>query len=84
MTTLAADTAPEIEELQIRHLRAMPAWRKLALVGQMTLAVRQLALTGLRQRYPQDTPTQHQRRLAELLLGPELAALAYGPSPEGQ
>jgi hypothetical protein len=38
-------------------------------------------LSGLRQRYPQATP-EELRRLADLLLGPELAARAYGPLPE--
>jgi hypothetical protein len=41
-----------------------------------------LALAGLRQRYPGDTPAQRRRRLADLLLGPELAARAYGSPPE--
>jgi len=36
----------------------MPAWRKLELVGDMNEAVRTLALAGLRQRYPNDTPAQ--------------------------
>jgi hypothetical protein len=82
MATLSLDTHPEIERLQIRQLRQMPAWRKLALVGEMNQTVRTLALAGLRQRYPGDTPARRQRRLADLLLGPELAARAYGPLPE--
>ena len=61
----------------------MPPWRKLALVGEMNQTVRTLALAGLRQRYPADTPAMRRRRLADLLLGPELAARAYGPFQEG-
>jgi len=79
MATLSPDTSPYIEQMQIERLRQMPAWRKLALVGEMNRAVRDLALAGLRQRYPQDTPAQRQRRLADLLLGAELAARVYGP-----
>ena len=60
----------------------MPTWRKLALVGKMNRAVRDLALAGLRQRYPNDTPAQRRRRLASLLLGAELAACVYGPAQE--
>jgi hypothetical protein len=82
MATLSADTSPHIEQMQIERLRQMPAWRKLALVGEMNRTVRDLALTGLRQRHPHDTPAQRQRRLADLLLGPELAARVYGPAPE--
>jgi hypothetical protein len=82
MTTLAADTSPHIEQMQIERLRQMPPWRKLALVGEINRAVRDLALDGLRQRHPHDTPAQRQRRLADLLLGPELTARVYGPAPE--
>ena len=60
----------------------MPAWRKLALVGDMNETVRALALAGLRQRHPNDTPAQRRRRLADLMLGPELAARVYGPLQE--
>jgi hypothetical protein len=82
MTTLSPDTPPEIERLQIEGLRQMPSWRKMALLTGMNRTVQVLALAGLRQRYPGDTPAQHRRRLADLLLGPELAARAYGPLPE--
>lgn len=79
MTTLSPDTSPQIERIQIEGLRQMPPWRKLALVGDMNEAVRGLALAGLRQRYPDDTPAQRRRRLADLVLGPELATRVYGP-----
>ena len=83
MVTLSADTAPYIVQMQVERLRQMPVWRKLDLVGEMNRAVRDLALAGLRQRYPDDTPAQRKRRLADLLLGIELAARVYGPAPEG-
>ena len=82
MVPLSADTLPHVERMQIERLRQMPAWRKLALVSEMNRAVRDLALAGLRQRYPHDAPAQRQRRLADLLLGPELATRVYGPVPE--
>ena len=82
MATLSADTAPEIEAIQLAHLREMPAYRKLALVGEMYRSVRALAVAGLRLRYPNDTPAQRQRRLADLLVESELAQRAYGPLPE--
>ena len=82
MSTLSPDTAPEIERLQIERLRQMPPWRKMALVAEMGETVKTLALAGLRQRYPEDTRAQRKRRLADLLLGPELAARAYGPPQE--
>ena len=82
MTTLSPDTSSQIEQIQIERLRHMPVWRKLALVGEMNRAVRELALAGLRQRHPNDSPAQRHRRLADLLLGEELAARVYGPGPE--
>jgi hypothetical protein len=82
MSTLSADTAPDIEAFQIQRLRQMPPWRKLELVGEMNRTVRTLALAGLRQRHPDDTPAQQQRRLADMLLGPELANRVYGSPTE--
>ena len=79
---LSSDTHPDIERLQIEELRRMPTWRKIELVGDMNEAVRALALAGLRQRHPDDTPAQRRRRLADLMLGPELAARVYGPLQE--
>ena len=81
MATLSPDTDPTIERLQIEGLRQMPAWRKLAMVANMNRLVRVLALAGLRERHPNDSPAQCQRRLADLVLGPELAASALGPAP---
>jgi hypothetical protein len=49
----------------------------------MNRTVKGMALAGLRQRHPDDTPEQRRRRLAALLLGSELATRAYGPDPEG-
>jgi hypothetical protein len=79
---MISDTSPEIERLQIEALRQMPAWRKLKLVAELNETVRTLALAGLRQRHPHDTPDQLRRRLAGLLLGEELALKAYGPLPD--
>jgi hypothetical protein len=82
MTALLPDTPPEMEHLQIELLRQMPSWRKMALMAGMGQTVKNLALSGLRQRYPCDTAAQRHRRLADLLLGPALAARAYGPLSE--
>lgn len=82
MKKLSPDTEPGIEALQLEGSRQMPSWRKMELMAEMGRTVQMLALAGLRQRHPGDTPTQRRRRLADLLLGPELAARAYGPLPE--
>jgi hypothetical protein len=76
-----SDTDLPAERVLAQLMRDTPAWRKLELVAEMNAAVRLLALSGLRQRYPQATPGELHRRLAAILLGPELAARAYG-APE--
>lgn len=82
MTVFSADTPPDVENMQIELLRQMPPWRKMALMAAMSQTVRTLAMAGLRQRHPDDTPALRRRRMADLLLGPELAARVYGPLPE--
>jgi hypothetical protein len=77
-----SDTRADVAQLQIQQLRLMPTWRKLALVAELNQTVRDLAMAGLRRRYPDDSPILHQRRLADLLLGTELAAQAYGTLPK--
>jgi hypothetical protein len=79
--SLFPDTRPEAEAVLIGLLRQAPPWRKLQMVGQLNQTVRTLALSGLRQRHP-EAPPQELRRLADLLLGPDLAARAYGPLRE--
>ena len=74
-----SDTRPEIADLQRSLLRKASPARKLAMLGQMNQTVKSLALSGLRSRYPQDSPEMIRRRLADLLLGPELALRVYGP-----
>lgn len=75
---LFSDTSLEAERVQIELLRQMPAWRKLQMVAAMNQTVRTLALSGLRQRFPHASEAELQRRLADLLLGEELAARVYG------
>ena len=81
MSTLFPDTHPKAEAELIRLLRQAPAWRKLEMVDQLNQSVKLLALTGLRQRYPHDSEEHLCRRLADLLLGEELALKVYGPLP---
>jgi hypothetical protein len=77
-----SDTSPDAMRVLVGLLREAPAWRKAQMVDEMTLAVRQLVMSGLRSRHPDATEEQLRRRLADLLLGPELALRAYGPADE--
>ena len=78
MSVLFPDTHPQAEAVLIRMLREAPSWRKLEMVDQLNQSVKLLALTGLKTRYPDESETQLCRRLADLLLGEELALKAYG------
>jgi hypothetical protein len=82
MATLHTDTSADAERVQIDILRLMPSWRKFQLWNDLNMAMRQVALAGLSQRFPSATPQELRRRLATLLLGRELATQAYGPEPD--
>jgi hypothetical protein len=76
---LFADTDPKTEAVLINLLRQASPARKLIMVGELNTTVRILALAGLRQRFPDASSAELQRRLADLLLGADLARQAYGP-----
>lgn len=73
------DTSPEAEEILFRLWRETPAWRKIEMVEDLNRTVRILAVGGLRRRHPNANDEEIRRRLADLLLGSELAAEVYGP-----
>ena len=74
---LAADTPPEIEAMQIEGWRRMTATEKAALITGLTQATFDLALAGIRSRYPAASPREQFLRRAILLHGRQLAARAY-------
>lgn len=72
------DTHPKMEEYQLELLRKAPAWKKADMAGQMFMTMKQLALQGLKNRFPQASEDELRRRLADVLLGEELAEKVYG------
>jgi hypothetical protein len=78
MSALYPDTHPKMEALQIQLWRQASPTRKMNMLAQLNASVRLLALTGLRSRYPQANEAELRRRLADLLLGEELARKVYG------
>ena len=84
MSALFPDTRPEAEAVLIDLLRNVQPWRKLEMVGQMNEAVKTIMLSGLRERYPEDSPAMLRRRMADLLLGADLATKVYGPLNENE
>ena len=77
MHRLADDTPHDIEQRQIERWRRMTPAEKLSLVMRLTDTVRQLALAGVRQRYPDAPPREQFLRLAMVTLGDDLARKAY-------
>jgi hypothetical protein len=82
MATLHTDTSADLERVQIEILRSMPSWRKFQLWNDLNMTMRHVAIAGLRERFPSATPEELHRRLATILLGPELANQVYGPEPQ--
>jgi hypothetical protein len=79
MSRLFPDTRPEAEEVLITLLSEASAARKVEMLGQLNEMALDLARAGLRARHPTAGDAELRRRLADLLLGPELAARVYGP-----
>lgn len=77
-----ADTSPEAEAILFKLWRDTPGWRKLEMMESLNRTAKQLALAGLKHRYPTASEEDLKRKMATLLLGEETAAQVYGPSPE--
>ena len=78
MTSLYSDTHPKMEALQIQLWRQASPTRKMEMMAQLNASTRTLALAGLRSRFPQAKDIELRRKLADLLLGEELARKVYG------
>jgi hypothetical protein len=78
MSPLYSDTHPKVEALQIELWRQASPTRKMHMLAQLNASARLLALAGLRSRYPNAGEIELRRRLADLLLGEELARKVYG------
>ena len=76
---MTLDTRPDAERVQIDLMRSTHVWRKMDLLAQLNQAARLFALSGLRRRHPAATEKEIHRRLADLILGAELAERVYGP-----
>ena len=73
-----SDTHPDMEALQIKLLRETPPWRKMEMLVSLNASARELALAGLRRLHPDAGEDELRRRLADLLLGEDLAWKVYG------
>jgi len=78
MSPLYSDTHPKMEALQIQLWREASPTRKMEMVAQLNATVQTLALAGLRSRFPKAGEIELRRKLADLILGEELARKVYG------
>lgn len=78
MASLYSDTHPKMEALQIQLWRQASPTHKMQMLAQLNASVRMVALAGLRSRHPRASEGELRRKLADLLLGEELARTVYG------
>lgn len=74
---LASDTSPEAERAQVELWRRMSPLEKLRAVTEISQAVQQLSLAGIRLRHPEASDRECMLRLAVLKLGRQLACHVY-------
>lgn len=77
MQPLADDTSLDVEARLIEGWRRMSPAEKAAMVSALCRSTREMALAGIRHRYPSASQREQFLRLAILTLGRELAASAY-------
>ena len=75
------DTSPEAEVVLFKLWRETPAWRKLEMMEGLNRTARQLAVMGLRKRFPDASLEELKWRLATIVLGEEIAFQVYGSMP---
>ncbi len=74
---LASDTCVDAQRIQVELWRRMSPLEKMRAVTQISQAVQDLSLAGIRSRHPAASDEECMLRLAILKLGPELAFRVY-------
>ena len=77
-----ADTSERADEVQFEILRRMTVQQRAELFTQMTLAVQELAMAGLRRQYPNATDDELRLRLAARRLGNDVVRKVWGWVPD--
>ena len=79
---LLGDTDPEAERILIEAARVTPAWKKCEQIVSAIRMGRDLAMAGLRVRYPRASENELRYRLAALVLDRDIVVRVYGWDPE--
>ncbi|MFN0087812.1 MAG: hypothetical protein ACKVX9_20640 [Blastocatellia bacterium] len=82
METQSSDTPPEIEKIVMDGYRGMSAAQKLQIMQDLIRAASLLALSDIRQRYPNVDARELKLRLASRRIEPELMRKAFGWDPD--
>jgi hypothetical protein len=79
---LLSDTDPEAERMMIELARNTPAWEKCEQIVAAIRTERELAMAGLRGRYPEAGEEELRKRLAALVLDRDIVMRVYSWDPE--
>lgn len=71
------DTHPEAEKVYIELIRKFSISEKLAMVREITFACQQMALTGIKKRYPDANEEEMRLRLGALWLKKEFMSKVF-------
>lgn len=84
MQPLSSDTSPEAQRVFLELLRNAPPGEKLRRAFDLVQMLRQLVLSDLRRRFPQDSEDELHRRLIARLLPRDDVIRAYGFDPRAE
>ena len=73
----------EVEATSIEELRAMPSWKKIQRVNELTTGCRDAVRERLKDRYPSANEEEIRQRFGIVWLGAELAKKAFGWRVDG-
>jgi hypothetical protein len=76
-TPSISDTSPEVEQWQIESWRQMSPAQKAAAISGLTGAAFAMTAAGVRRRHPDASPREQFLRVAIIVMGRDLAILAY-------
>jgi len=78
-----SDTSADVDEILVVGYRSMTPEQRLERVSDLNLALRELALAGIRQRYGSDLTAEEEKlRLAALSIDRETMIRAFGWDPD--
>ena len=81
MTTASPDTSPDAAAIRRDILRRMSPEQKLVLISDLSEALRETMIAGVRFRHPEYSPLEARWATIRHLLGDELFRAAYPDAP---